>query len=190
MIPQPIKYALLVHPDNRSTMSGDMQTMLHLMKLTNEHEYYSHLKDLSIGIYESTGHVYIGEYTHNDELMHIFIKNVNKLIEISEDALKKQLGNNENFEVKITKIIISDNVKKLEPACVKINDEERWSEEKKKYVSGGYRKYIDKVTNQIEILENYPYEYDIENPIFRFDSPQQNPQETTLESTQETTLEF
>ena len=189
MVPQTIKYALLVHPDNRSTMSGDMQTMLHLMKLTNENEYYSHLKDLSSGIYKSTGHVYIGEYTHNDELMHVFIKNVNQLIEISEDALKKQLGNNENFEVKITKIIISDNVKKLEPACVKINDEEMWSEEKKKYVSGSYREYKNEVSGQIEILEDYPYEYDIENPIFRVDSPQQNPQESTLESTQETTLE-
>ena len=194
MVPQMIKYALLVHPDNRSTMSGDMQTMLHIMKLTNENEYYSHLKDLSSGIYKSTGHVYIGEYIHNDELMHVFIKNVNKLIEISEDALKKQLGNNENFEVKITKIIISDNVKKLEPACVKINDEEMWSEEKKKYVSGSYREYKNEVSGQIEILEDYPYEYDIENPIFRFDSPQQNlqesTQESTLESTQETTLEF
>ena len=198
MVPQTIKYALLVHPDNRSTMSGDMQTMLHLMKLTNENEYYSHLKDLSIGIYKSTGHVYIGEYIHNDELMHVFIRNVNKLIEISEDALKKQLGNNENFEVKITKIIISDNVKKLEPACVKINDEEMWSEEKKKYVSGSYREYKNEATGEIEILEDYPYEYDIENPIFRVDSPQQNPQESTQEttlestqeSTQETTLEF
>ena len=198
MVPQTIKYALLVHPDNRSTMSGDMQTMLHLMKLTNENEYYSHLKDLSIGIYKSTGHVYIGEYIHNDELMHVFIRNVNKLIEISEDALKKQLGNNENFEVKITKIIISDNVKKLEPACVKINDEEMWSEEKKKYVSGSYREYKNETTGEIEILEDYPYEYDIENPIFRVDSPQQNPQESTQEttlestqeSTQETTLEF
>ena len=189
MVPQTIKYALLVHPDNRSTMSGDMQTMLHLMKLTNENEYYSHLKDLSIGIYESTGHVYIGEYIHNDELMHVFIKNVNKLIEISEDALKKQLGNNENFEVKITKIIISDNVKKLEPACVKINNEEMWSEEKKKYVSGSYREYKNEVSGQIEILEDYPYEYDIENPIFRVDSPQQNPQESTQETTQESTQE-
>ena len=188
MVPQTIKYALLVHPDNRSTMSGDMQTMLHLMKLTNENEYYSHLKDLSIGIYESTGHVYIGEYIHNDELMHVFIKNVNKLIEISEDALKKQLGNNENFEVKITKIVISDNVKKLEPACVKITDNYNWENQMEKNF-GTTRKYENEVTGQIEILENYPYEYDIENPIFRFDSPQQNPQETTQESTQETTLE-
>ena len=55
----------------------------------------------------------------------------------------------------------------------------------KKYF-GTTRKYENEVANQTEILENYPYEYDIENPIFRFDSPQQNPQG----STQETTLEF
>ena len=126
-----IKYALLVHPDNRSTMSGDMQTMLHLMKLTNENEYYSHLKDLTSGIYKSTGHVYIGEYTYNDELMHVFIRNVNKLIEISEDALRKQLGSIKNVEVRITKIIISDKVKKLEPACVKISDNDSWENQKK-----------------------------------------------------------
>ena len=177
MVPQTLKYALLVHPDNRSTMTGDMQTMLHLMKLTNENEYYSHLKDLTSGIYKSTGHVYIGEYTYNDELMHVFIRNVNKLIEISEDALQKQLGSNKNVEVKITKIIISDKVKKLEPACVKINDDDSWENQKKTYVSGSYREYKNETTGDTEILEDYPYEYDIENPIFRFDSPQQNPQE-------------
>ena len=184
MVPQMIKYALLVHPDNRSTMSGDMQTMLHLMKLTNENEYYSHLKDLTSGIYKSTGHVYIGEYTYNDELMHVFIRNVNKLIEISEDALQKQLGSNKNVEVKITKIIISDKVKKLEPACVKISDNDSW-ENQKTYVSGSYREYKNEATGDTEILEDYPYEYDIENPIFKFDSPHQNPQEDAHQNPQE-----
>ena len=188
MVPQTIKYALLMHPDYRSTMSGDIQTMLHLLKLTNEQEYYCNLKEMSSDIYKSTSDVYIGEYTHNDELMHVFIKNVNHLIEVSEDALKKQLGN-ENFVVKITKIIISNNVKKLEPACVKISNNDNWENQMKKYF-GTTRKYENEVTGQIEILENYPYEYDIENPIFRFDSSQQNPQDTPKETTLETTLEF
>ena len=144
----------------RRTLSGKDIQLLQLLKLTDDHKYQSAIKDMARGVYSSMQAEFIGEYSHNNELMFVFIETPQKIINYVENKLNEQTSSTESNTKKITKIIFSEEAE--QPVCCLEENEHEW------LTSANIKKCINKETNKEELLHDYPHVYDVLNPIFRF----------------------
>ena len=144
----------------RRTLCGKDIQLLQLLKLTDDHKYQSAIKDMSRSLYSSMQVEFIGEYSHNNELMFVFIENPQQIINYVENKLNEQPSSTELNTKKITKIIFSEETE--QPVCCLEENEHEW------LTRANIKKCINKETNKEELLHDYPHVYDVLNPIFRF----------------------
>ena len=156
MLPELDNYVLFVHPSFRITVGGNFTPILQLLKIMGKEEYDKQVKEICKNISSGSKLEFIGEYIDDEEnISFVFIDQSSDLIDVCV----------ENFEVngihgRISKIIFSNKVEKDSPICVKEGCEDdmleamTWREEK------------NEETGEVTKFPNYPYMYDVLNPIF------------------------
>ena len=164
-MPEFTNYVMFVHPSFRITIGGNFIPLIPLLKIIGKEEYDKHVKELCESIITGSKLEFIGKYIDNKEnLSLVFIDNSDGLIDIAEHYFKDQ-----NIDGRVIKIIFSGNVEKDSYVCIKETFEDdmleptTWKEEK------------NKDTSEITKLLNYPYMYDVLNPIFEKNNTE-NPQ--------------
>ena len=156
MLPELDNYVMFVHPSFRITVGGNFTPILQLLKIMGKEEYDKQVKEICKNISSGSKLEFIGEYIDDEKnVSFVFIDRSSDLISVCV----------ENFEVngihgRISKIIFSNKVKKDSPICVKEGCEDdmleamTWREEK------------NEETGEVTKFPNYPYMYDVLNPIF------------------------
>ena len=156
MLPDLDNYVMFVHPSFRITVGGNFTPLLQLLKFMGKEEYDKQVKELCESISSGSKLEFIGEYIDDKEnISFVFIDRSSDLIDVCV----------ENFRVndihgRISKIIFSNDVEKDSPICVKEGCEDdmleamTWREEK------------NEETGEVTKFPNYPYMYDVLNPIF------------------------
>ena len=112
-------YTMYVHPSFRISMSGNFTSILQLLKMMGQEEYDSKVAELVESISQGSNLKYMGEsLNEKNEIGFVFIDNVDELVNIAEEQIKKQ-----NINGRIVKVIISDDemVKKDAPICIRHN---------------------------------------------------------------------
>ena len=149
-------YVMFVHPSFRITVGGNFTPILQLLKMLGKEEYDKQVKELCESITSGSKLEFIGEYIDDkDNLSLVFIDNCCGLIDVAEHHFK-----NQNINGRVSKIIFSDKVGKDSPVCIEESfrddmlEPTTWREEK------------NKETGEVTKLHNYPYMYDVLNPIF------------------------
>ena len=113
-------YTMYVHPSFRISMSGNFTSILQLLKMMGQEEYDSKVAELVESISQGSNLKYMGESKNEkNEISFVFIDNVDELVKVAEEQIKKQ-----NINGRIVKVIISDDemVKKDAPICLNHND--------------------------------------------------------------------
>ena len=149
-------YVMFVHPSFRITVGGNFTPILQLLKMLGKEEYNKRVKELCESISSGSNLEFIGEYIDDKEnISFVFIDSSTELIDVAELYFKDQ-----NINGRVSKIIFSDKVFIDSPICIKEGCEDdmleamTWREEK------------NEETGEVTKFPNYPYMYDVLNPIF------------------------
>ena len=164
--PEITNYIMFVHPSFRITVGGNFTPILQLLKMLGKEAYDKQVKELCTDISRGSNLEFIGEYTDDKEnVSFVFINQATDLIDVAELYFKDQ-----NINGRVSKIIFSDKVGKDSPICIAENSEDdmleamTWREEK------------NEETGEVTKFPNYPYMYDVLNPIFKKKNDTENPE--------------
>ena len=150
-------YVMFVHPSFRITVGGNFTPILQLLKLMGKKEYDKQVKQLCESISSGSKLEFIGDHIDEKEnISLVFIDQSSDLIDVAEGYFEIN-----NIHGRVSKIIFSNKVKKDSPVCIKEDCEDdmlepmTWREEK------------NEETGEVTMFPNYPYMYDVLNPIIK-----------------------
>ena len=116
-----IDYTMYLHSSFRITISGNFTPILQLLKMMGQEEYDSKVAELVESISQGSNLKYMGEsLNEKNEIGFVFIDNIDELVKVAEEQIKKQ-----NINGRIVKVIISNDemVEKDAPICIRHNED-------------------------------------------------------------------
>ena len=114
-------YTMYVHSSFRISISGNFTSFLQLLKMLGQEQYDTKVKELVDSICQDSNLKFLGEsLNEKNEIGFVFIDNIEELVKVAEEQIKKQ-----NINGRIVKVIISNDemLKKHAPICIRHNED-------------------------------------------------------------------